>query len=126
MIYFVLDSAQDAVKIGYTSRIDLRLPQLQTGSVNELRVIKTLPGTLADEQNLHRKFNHLRIRGEWFRYTGELKAFIDGSTNDDGKPSQRSTRRDGLISIGEYIDDIEIALMMFLAVGILILFAMHL
>ncbi len=35
-----------------------------------------MPGAFHTEAGLHEMFSHLRVRGEWFRYTDELKWFI--------------------------------------------------
>jgi hypothetical protein len=36
-----------------------------------------MPGGEAAERILHAKFAHLRVRGEWFRYTDKLRRFIE-------------------------------------------------
>ena len=75
MIYFIRAGRKRQVKIGYSKDHPLkRLKTLQTGSVDELELIGMLEGEPRDEAEWHRRFRHLRIRGEWFRWTSELSA----------------------------------------------------
>ena len=53
-----------------------RVCSLQTGVSAELTVLAVLPG--ADrEAELHQRFRHLNVRGEWFRPGPDLLAFVD-------------------------------------------------
>jgi hypothetical protein len=72
MIYYI--QAGEYLKIGYTGSptADGRLAALQTASPLDLRILATEPGEVVDETALHRRFAHLRVRGEWFRFEGEL------------------------------------------------------
>jgi hypothetical protein len=49
-----------------------------------------------DEQELHQRFAHLRIRGEWFRPASDLMAFIN-SLKGPQKPHPDPKVRDGQI-----------------------------
>jgi hypothetical protein len=76
-VYFIRRQVgRGAVKIGYARNPAARLAELQTGSDARLEIIATLPGGQVVERALHVRFAHLRLRGEWFRYSGDLAAFI--------------------------------------------------
>lgn len=77
MIYFI--GTQTHVKIGYVGdpkRLEARLKALQTGNPQPLTLLATMPGNRSDELALHRRWNHLRTSGEWFKLTPELHTFI--------------------------------------------------
>jgi hypothetical protein len=81
-IYFVLNRDSDAIKIGRAKDIDRRLKSLQTASPAQLELIKTIQvhgskEVQAKERELHQKFEHLHINGEWFRASAELLGFLD-------------------------------------------------
>ena len=72
-VYFILDSASNAVKIGKANDIQERLSVLQTGNPNPLTLINFIDcGSEAEsfllEQTLHRQYKNLRKMGEWFTY----------------------------------------------------------
>lgn len=75
MIYFIR-LENKFIKIGYSANPDERLKELQTGSPVKLHLQATMNGCFKTEKGLHELFNHLRMKGEWFRYTDELKMFI--------------------------------------------------
>jgi len=80
-IYFLtcIGSEHYPIKIGWSNTpIEARVAQLQGGNPNLLTVLGLLTGSMEDEQNLHRRFGHLRIRGEWFVRNGELIDYIGG------------------------------------------------
>lgn len=64
------------IKIGYSMGADVRITQLQTASPYELILIGTIKGSLRNEEQLHSRLRHLRHRGEWFRKTNGLLAYI--------------------------------------------------
>lgn len=82
--YFIKDE-HEHVKIGWArnSQYNLvqRLTALQTGNSDELTVLCVVDDI--SESDLHKKFGHLHIRGEWFNLTHEIKKFcqpyIDGT-----------------------------------------------
>ncbi len=79
-VYFILDAKSNAVKIGTSHSVEERMIDIQVGNPNKLRVIAVIPQGDSEQGNiekeLHGKFKHLRMRGEWFKYDGELKSFI--------------------------------------------------
>ncbi len=78
MIYFIQAETVNHIKIGYVNGDDAsdRLAELQVGSPVPLRLIGTMPGTMEDEKNLHRRFASSRLSGEWFRSTPELLQLV--------------------------------------------------
>ncbi len=78
-VYFIQCGGDDGpVKIGFTRDLHRRLTDLQIANPYPLRVVLELPG--ADELYefaLHRHFAAACLRGEWFAFTPELRAWID-------------------------------------------------
>jgi|GEM_PF-3493394 len=74
-IYFI--SSGEFIKIGIANNPKQRLRDLQTASPVKLKIIYTIPGTENLEKILHEIFNEYRECGEWFRYEGGLKSFVD-------------------------------------------------
>jgi hypothetical protein len=74
MIYLIQEGLDGPVKIGWTGdgSVRKRLSSLQTAHSKNLTCLATCEGTPKDEKRLHRRFRHLRIRGEWFNPTTEL------------------------------------------------------
>jgi len=78
MIYFVESPDGTAIKIGKAADVPNRLSMLQTGNHERLKLLAVLNWPDAYEQALHLQWAHLRVRGEWFRATWELRHFIAG------------------------------------------------
>ncbi|MBA9003676.1 GIY-YIG nuclease family protein [Thermomonospora cellulosilytica] len=82
LVYFV--ERDGFVKIGYTTNLDKRIKAISKGScliegmtVGPVRLLATIPDAgLDDEKQLHRRFAHLRVGGEWFRPDADLRAYI--------------------------------------------------
>lgn len=81
-VYFLLDRSpgggMDHVKIGTSNDVTSRISNGQTMNPRELVLIGSVLGDRQLEVSLHRKFEQLRVRGEWFVATPDLLAFIDG------------------------------------------------
>lgn len=76
MIYLVqAGGARGAVKIGFSANVRQRVPQLRAFNHLPVRAISIFEGTRADEAKIHTRFKKHHIRGEWFKYEGELEAF---------------------------------------------------
>lgn len=73
-VYFI--SGGGMIKIGYAKDPAKRLSELQTASAIELVLIGSMPGSVALEKYLHKRFSRLRERGEWFHAAPALKGFI--------------------------------------------------
>ena len=64
------------VKLGFSGRPDLRLNKISSDAPFPCEMLGFWPGTIADEQELHRRFADVRAHGEWFALTLALRAFI--------------------------------------------------
>lgn len=79
-VYFIADE-DGFIKIGHARNVGSRLQSLQTASRQALRVVGSTPGSISDEKALHAKFASAHVRGEWFRPTAELVAYVAGVTS---------------------------------------------
>lgn len=75
-VYFVQAGENGPVKIGWSQDVARRMAELQTANANRLTLIGFLRGRMEREAATHALFAHLRLEGEWFRDTPELRAFI--------------------------------------------------
>lgn len=71
-VYFIRVGADGPFKIGISKYPEARLRTLQTSHYEQLYLIGFFPGSTFDEQELHRKYEESRIRGEWYRAGPEL------------------------------------------------------
>jgi len=108
MIYFLQNGA--TVKIGYAADANLRTDYLQTGSPHNMEVLGTIEGGYEDENELHRRFAHLHIRGEWFRLEKELMFFISDVLNPVRYADIRGDGNDRALSIVG-AESVEVSLM---------------
>jgi hypothetical protein len=72
-VYFV--GAPGMVKIGRSRNPHDRLVGLRSGIPLPLELLAVLPDG-SQERELHERFAHLRLKGEWFRREAELEEFI--------------------------------------------------
>ena len=86
-VYFIQEGEAGHIKIGWASCVAIRLLELQTGNPRVLRVVGLLVGSRTRELEMHRKFKHLRIRGEWFQAGEDLVKFIN--THDVRRKNDR-------------------------------------
>jgi T5orf172 domain-containing protein len=74
-VYFILNHDGAYMKIGYSSDAPRRFGEVGL-LLPGLRLIGYIPGSKKTESWLHGKFQAHRERGEWFRHTEDLRAFI--------------------------------------------------
>lgn len=74
-IYYV--RVADFIKIGQSRHWKRRVNNLNTASPFDVHVLLVEMEQPKREKFLHKKFRHLRHRGEWFRAEPELLAFIE-------------------------------------------------
>ena len=81
-VYFIEDIATGNIKIGFSTRPESRLRDLQTGCSGTLKLLLAIPGTKSDERDFHRRFYRDRIRedSEWFEPGISILEFIEGRT----------------------------------------------
>lgn len=78
-IYFIQESVLRNIKIGFTSSHPAsRLKVLANASSQELTLIGFMISDKPHEKRLHRRFNHLHVRNEWFQPGEDLLRFING------------------------------------------------
>lgn len=84
---YVIGMEEDAtaVKIGFASNVDDRRSTLQTSSHYTLKILATIKGTRATEKELHCRFESDHIRGEWFRRSEAVEAFIAANVSGHGR-----------------------------------------
>lgn len=88
--YFIQASA-GPIKIGRTTNVSERLATLSSASHEPLTLLGTVEGNL--ETECHTRFGEHRIRGEWFRPSAALLAFIsEHCTPHDGDTRRCSVR----------------------------------
>lgn len=73
-LYFI--QCGDAIKIGISSDPEIRLETLATGAPGKLTLIAMIKNCGDKENYCHKYLSHLRIHGEWFRYTEEINKLI--------------------------------------------------
>jgi hypothetical protein len=84
LIYFMQPTEGGPVKIGYSCDVESRRRQLEKAYGQELVILATMEGDSDEEQELHARFAHLRLKGhksrgaapEQFRPDSELMDFI--------------------------------------------------
>ena len=69
LVYFIRFG--DRIKIGFTTSLKNRMKGLPYDEILAL-----IPGTVSDEKKLHKKFDDIRITGEWFDHDHRLTDFI--------------------------------------------------
>lgn len=74
VVYFV--QSGDLVKIGFSTDLRKRLKTLQTACPRPIVLLHRFQGTRDDEKRVHRRFSHLRMRGEWFAPDVVLMEFV--------------------------------------------------
>jgi hypothetical protein len=78
LIYFILDSDKNCVKIGKTTDLGKRLASLQVGNPTPLSILGVID--VINEKFVHDKFAKQHVLGEWFQADEELMAFIEKRT----------------------------------------------
>jgi Meiotically up-regulated gene 113 len=75
-VYFAEAVGTNRIKIGFSVSPDGRVEAGVTWCPHPLRVLKVIPGGREEEQRWHHKYAHLRVHGEWFEGTKELRSAI--------------------------------------------------
>ncbi|MBY9008027.1 MAG: GIY-YIG nuclease family protein [Candidatus Lokiarchaeota archaeon] len=76
MIYFAEAVGLNLIKIVFSEDPENRINYLNFSSPVRIDLIKTIKGSLFEEHYIHKRFKDIRIRGEWFQLTEELRSFI--------------------------------------------------
>ena len=83
----------DAVKIGFSKSPWLRLSKARSDSPLPVDLIALIEGDEGVEAKLHEQFGHLRLHGEWFRWTDDLAQLA--KQNPATKPARKRRRARG-------------------------------
>jgi hypothetical protein len=105
VIYFVQPEGRPLVKIGYARCVRSRLADLQTYSPDKLVLLGVVAGGPARETALHARFAHLRVRGEWFRLTREVRRFLEAE-GEDYQPHRHDPAVNGTPADREWFDSL--------------------
>lgn len=68
--------AGSRVKIGWSTNPRRRVQGLKTGSAGHCNLVGFVPGTKAQEAELHALLSPWRVRREWFRVDGPVAHFV--------------------------------------------------
>lgn len=71
-VYLIGSKAAGILKIGFTTDIKKRFQDLQQNNPYDLEILKVKKGSLDTERILLKKFKHLKLRGEWFKWDNEI------------------------------------------------------
>lgn len=75
-VYFIRSGPTGPIKIGWALDVEQRINTLQTGNPEKIELLGYVTGTVLDEMELHRNFDSVRLRGEWFNPAEELLSFV--------------------------------------------------
>lgn len=92
VIYFVRAVGLSLVKIGVANCVHKRVKDIGLVCPVDLEILGVIETdrSAALENQLHRRFADLRHRGEWFRETPDLLAFIASEAGEPPKPRRLS------------------------------------
>lgn len=81
MLYFVECVGADAIKIGHcrgqpSAVAHGRVSSMQSNCPLPLKLLAVTEGGIDEERKLHSRFSDEWIRGEWFKATDALRAFV--------------------------------------------------
>lgn len=77
-VYFLsCDKPLFPIKIGFAIDVRVRMKGLQGAMPWPLHLLFSMEGDVEKERELHSKFSHLRMEGEWFARGHELLEYIE-------------------------------------------------
>lgn len=110
-VYYIRAPEVGLVKIGHAVDVPNRFSTIQCHSPVSLAILATEDGCAEVEAERHSQFEPLWVRGEWFRYEGELVDFIATLT-----PYARRRSRKALPgALGEWLTENDCTLREFAA-----------
>jgi len=71
-VYLIQDVVTQHLKIGSTTNIVRRFSHLTGANSGELKLIYLIKGYVDLEKALHKKFKHLRLHSEWFKFSQDI------------------------------------------------------
>jgi DNA-binding Xre family transcriptional regulator len=102
LVYFIRAKRFELIKIGHAKDVLKRAGFVRCEVRSNLVILATMDGGRETEMACHRKFAHLRVRGEWFRPAAELLDYIEHhATPWDGPEAVGRDKPDGYWERGE-------------------------
>lgn len=71
-VYMIRAGEHGPVKIGHSDNIPLRMVKMQADNHERLRLVRSLVGGEEVECELHGKFAHHHLHGEWFSFSRKM------------------------------------------------------
>lgn len=90
--YFIHCAATGLVKIGVSEKPWGRLSKIQSDNPGELTMLAIVARGVEYERAMHRLFERDHMRGEWFKFSPALAAYIE-SLPTEVKPSKPSRQK---------------------------------
>lgn len=78
-VYFIQDTGNRYIKIGYTEDIKSRASCIQTGNPNPIDILAYVRANKKDEAKVHVALKKYRHRGEWFKPTEEVLKMVEAA-----------------------------------------------
>jgi uncharacterized protein YozE (UPF0346 family) len=91
-VYFVQRGEAGPIKIGFSTDVDARIKELQTGSDERLILLGRVFAGRRVEHAIQQQFKHLWIQGEWYKNDPELLGFIRVINGITFPPSEDARR----------------------------------
>lgn len=78
-IYFISNTVTENIKIGRAVNVEKRMANLQTATDCQLELLYSFPvhDPAAAEKELHEKFSAYLVRGEWYRFEGDVRRYVE-------------------------------------------------
>lgn len=74
-VYFI--QSNGLIKIGFSKNVKRRIVSLQIGAAEPVVLLGTIAGSQVTEKDVHRLFAKELVRGEWFKPSAMLLAYIE-------------------------------------------------
>lgn len=82
----------DFIKIGFSGDPVSRLSKIATDSPFPCRLLGFWPGSKNTEDELHKRFQSSRVKGEWFKVTDDITAFVKAHAVAPPRKHRRTSR----------------------------------
>lgn len=89
-IYFIQAGDGGPIKIGRATNVLDRMSSMQSDNHERLKLIGVTEGRRSRERELHARFRHLRMHGEWFRPEDDLVKYVQEVTAEWARSGQET------------------------------------
>lgn len=83
-VYFIEAERVALIKIGWSLNPETRFEQIALTAPYGLTLLTAKAGSKTDEAAYHARYQHLRVRGEWFKPDRSLRGLVSSLTNHYG------------------------------------------